>query len=64
MYGNQVLPMGYSNGHTTYIPTAQQLAEGGYEGDYVFFRHGKPSPYHPSIEQIIKEGMVELIGRN
>ncbi len=64
IYGDQVLPMGYSNGHTTYIPTAQQLAEGGYEGDYVFFRHGKPSPYHPSIEQIIKEGMVELIGRS
>lgn len=60
-YGERVLPVGYSNGHTTYIPTARQLAEGGYEGDYVFFRHGKPSPYAPSIERMIKEGMVELI---
>ena len=32
-----VIPLGYSNGHTTYIPTALQLEQGGYEGNDVFF---------------------------
>lgn len=59
--GHEALPMGYSNGHTTYIPTAQQLKEGGYEGRRVFYLSGRPSPFSPKIEQNIKAALTALI---
>ncbi|GAA3402047.1 hypothetical protein ACFFNY_35315 [Paenibacillus hodogayensis] len=61
VFGGKVLPMGYSNGHTTYIPTAAQLKEGGFEAHDVFYASGRPSPYDLSIEQAIKEAIVRLV---
>lgn len=57
-----VLPMGYSNGMIGYVPTAQQLAEGGYEsiGSIPFF--GMPSPFAPELERMIQDGVDELMG--
>lgn len=57
-----VVPLGYSNGHTTYIPTAEQLEQGGYEGYTIFYLQGKPSPLDSCIEERIKKGIAELIG--
>lgn len=56
-----VIPLGYSNGHTGYIPTSQQLAEGGYEGYSFYYNQGKPSPLDPCIEGMVKQGIVELM---
>jgi hypothetical protein len=61
VFAGKVLPMGYCNGHTTYIPTAAQLKEGGFESYTAFYSSGRPSPYDPSIEQAIKEAILELV---
>lgn len=57
----QVIPLGYSNGHTTYIPTDEQLAQGGYEADEVFYVQGLPSPWAMGIEQQIKQAIREML---
>jgi hypothetical protein len=38
------LPLGYSNGMVGYVPTAAQIAEGGYEGDSSSVSFGLPAP--------------------
>lgn len=58
-----VIPIGYTNGIAGYVPTARQLAEGGYEAADFFYRHGLPSPYDDCIEETIKQGIATLIGR-
>lgn len=49
------IALGYSNGVVTYIPTAQAMAEGGYEPS-AFRYFLVPGPFPPSIEpQILRE---------
>lgn len=51
--GLQILPMGYTNGMTGYIPTAKQLQEGGYEARDAAWFFALPSPFATEIEQIL-----------
>lgn len=56
-----VLPVGYCHGSLGYIPTARQLAEGGYEADgstpYLLL----PSRFAPEIEELMRAGIARLI---
>ncbi|CAH0120177.1 MULTISPECIES: neutral/alkaline non-lysosomal ceramidase N-terminal domain-containing protein [unclassified Paenibacillus] len=56
-----VLPVAYSNGMIGYVPTAAQIAEGGYEADesHRYFR--LPSRFSPSVEETVKNGIRALI---
>ncbi|MBP1988591.1 neutral/alkaline non-lysosomal ceramidase N-terminal domain-containing protein [Paenibacillus eucommiae] len=56
-----IIPLGYSNGNIGYVPTERQLEEGGYEGRSFFFIQGRPSPFDPVIERLVKEAIVDLI---
>ncbi|WNQ11897.1 neutral/alkaline non-lysosomal ceramidase N-terminal domain-containing protein [Paenibacillus aurantius] len=56
-----VLPLPYSNGMIGYVPTAAQLAEGGYEADRSGVYFGMPSPFHPSVEAILYGQITTLI---
>lgn len=60
-YDGQVLPAAYSNGMIGYIPTARQIEEGGYESKDSHSYFGLPAAFAPEIEQIIKEGIHELV---
>lgn len=55
------LILGYTNGMIGYIPTADQLAEGGYEAidstRYFFM----PAPFHPAIKEKVKHSCLELL---
>jgi hypothetical protein len=57
-----VLPVGYCHGSLGYIPTARQLAEGGYEADgstpYLLL----PSRFAPEVEERLRTGIARLIG--
>ena len=59
--GGRVLPMGYSNGMIGYVPTARQVAEGGYEaaGSCPYF--GLPAPFAPALEERVYQAMIDLI---
>lgn len=57
-----LIPLGYSNGMVGYVASARQFPEGGYEVD--FFVHSSrpmPSRFKPEIENMIKEGVQELL---
>lgn len=58
----RTLPLGYSNGMVGYVPTAAQIAEGGYEGKESGVYFALPAPFDPSIEPIIRGAIDELIG--
>jgi hypothetical protein len=60
--GGGILPLGYTNGMIGYIPTANQIAEGGYEPleSLPYFR--LPAPFVPEIEEQIQQAIVELVG--
>jgi hypothetical protein len=63
-FGKTVLPVGYSNGMIGYVPTAEQLDEGGYEAvDYIYY-FGLPSTFSPEAEQLIRDGIVRLVDRD
>lgn len=51
--GLQILPMGYSNGMTGYIPTAKQLQEGGYEAKDAAWYFALPAPFAAEIEPML-----------
>lgn len=59
--GGTVLPMGYANGMTGYIPTARILAEGGYEATgstpYFFL----PAPFAPAVEDVVRHAIDMLV---
>jgi hypothetical protein len=47
-----VLPLGYSNGRTGYIPDSNVLREGGYEAlESVFLTPGMPAPWREDIDE-------------
>lgn len=57
----RTLPMGYSNGMIGYVPTAAQIAEGGYEGGESGFAFALPAYFAPETETIIRQAIDELI---
>lgn len=59
--GGRVLPMGYTNGMIGYIPTAAQVAEGGYEslGSIPYFL--LPSPLSSETERIVKDSLDAIL---
>ncbi|MCF6411605.1 neutral/alkaline non-lysosomal ceramidase N-terminal domain-containing protein [Pseudalkalibacillus salsuginis] len=60
-FPNKVLPLPYSNGMIGYIPTSQQIIEGGYESKEWIYFFGVPSHFSISIEENIQQGIRELI---
>lgn len=59
--GRGILPLGYSNGVIAYVPTAAQLAEGGYEPKESVWYVGLPSPFAAEIEDRIREAAIGLL---
>jgi hypothetical protein len=59
--GGSVLPVPYSNGMIGYVPTAGQVAEGGYEARDSLLYFGLPAPFAPSIEEEIYSAILNLI---
>jgi hypothetical protein len=51
--GPAVWVAGYANNVLAYIPTARQLAEGGYEPDSSQVYYGHPGKWAPAIEDLI-----------
>ena len=60
IFGHDVFVMGYSNDVMAYIPTAQILHEGGYEGASSQTVYGLPSTWAFDIETNIISNIVEL----
>lgn len=59
--GHEVLPLAYSNGMIGYVPTAAQLAEGGYEARESIYYFGLPAPFIPVIEDLIHAAAIRLL---
>lgn len=55
------LPLPYSNGMIGYVPTAEQLAEGGYEPAESAYYFALPSPFAPAVEACVVESMKALL---
>ncbi|MDR6550435.1 neutral/alkaline non-lysosomal ceramidase N-terminal domain-containing protein [Paenibacillus qinlingensis] len=58
-----VLPLAYSNGMVGYIPTDQQLAEGGYEPNESIHYYLLPAPFSQGIEKAICDAASQLLKR-
>ena len=56
-----VLPMGYANGMTGYVPTAKQIAEGGYEAGGAIPYFFLPAPFDPAVETVLGEALDRLV---
>lgn len=57
-----VLPLGYTNGMVGYIPTTEQLIEGGYEPEESIFYFGLPNRLSSTQEILIRHNFKEMIG--
>ena len=57
-----LLPLGYTNGIVGYVPTAQQLIEGGYEPAESTYYFGLPAPFSQAIETSIHKAILQLRG--
>lgn len=57
-----LLPLGYSNGMVGYIPTSEQLKEGGYEAVQSLFYFGYPSTMETEMEDEIKQTFRTILG--
>jgi hypothetical protein len=58
-----VLPMGYANGMTGYVPTARIIAEGGYEAGEARPYFLLPAPFDPAVEAVMDEAIGRLAVR-
>ncbi|NQX58247.1 neutral/alkaline non-lysosomal ceramidase N-terminal domain-containing protein [Paenibacillus qinlingensis] len=56
-----VLPIGYTNGMFGYIPTGQQLVEGGYETHESTLFFAMASSFDNSVELTVKEALFNLL---
>jgi hypothetical protein len=56
-----VLPIGYTNGMFGYIPTAQQLIEGGYETHESTLYFAMASSFDSTVETTVKEALLNLL---
>jgi len=54
------LPIGYSNGMVGYVPTSEQLNDGGYESEEFIYYFGLPAPFQQTIEKTIKNEMKKI----
>ena len=59
--GGTVLPMGYANGMTGYIPTARIIAEGGYEAGGAIPYFFLPAPFTPAVEDVLNDALDRMI---
>jgi hypothetical protein len=57
--GKQVFTLGYTQGCQAYVPTAQALAEGGYEPQ-AYKRWRQSAPFSPLVEEAVKRAIREL----
>jgi hypothetical protein len=60
IFGESLLPLGYTNGMIGYVPTEKQLEEGGYEAAEAPYYFAFPSPFSPEIEGMILQGLREI----
>ncbi|MGC0274832.1 neutral/alkaline non-lysosomal ceramidase N-terminal domain-containing protein [Pseudactinotalea sp. Z1739] len=59
--GHTCLPMGYTDGMTTYLVGAPHHAEGGYEPDEAPYYLGMPARLAMSAERVVLEAITELV---
>ncbi|WP_163543848.1 hypothetical protein [Occultella kanbiaonis] len=59
--GGRCLPMGYTDGMTTYLVTRRHLQEGGYEPYEAPLYFGLPAPLSPAAEQVILDEIAALV---
>lgn len=59
-----VLPLAYTNGVLGYVPTAEQIAEGGYEAGASHIYFGLCSPFVPKLEQDIYQSIDLLLEKS
>ena len=57
---DRTFTLGYTQGCQTYVPTAQALAEGGYEPN-AYKRWCQSAPFAPEVEEAVKAVIRELI---
>ena len=57
----QVWAGAYADGMTTYIPTAAQVKEGGYEPYEAMFYLMQPAPFAESVEAILRDKISDLV---
>lgn len=57
----RVLALGYSNGMLGYIPTENQLMEGGYEAEEFIYYFGLPAPFHIKTEKVIQNAIENIL---
>jgi hypothetical protein len=62
MSQQRALPVAYANGTIGYLPTAAQIAEGGYEAEESARYLLLPGYYAPEIEGMITTATQEVIG--
>jgi len=53
--------LGYTNGLKAYLPTREQITEGGYESDHAKYVYNLPAPFDESVEERIKDCVKSLI---
>ncbi len=56
---DRTFTLGYTQGCQTYVPTAQALAEGGYEPN-AYKRWRQSAPFAPEVEEAVKAVIQEL----
>jgi hypothetical protein len=59
-FAARILPVAYSNGMIGYVPTAEQLNEGGYEAIDSHYYFGLPAPFARSVEERICRNIAAL----
>ena len=57
---DRTFTLGYTQGCQTYVPTAQALAEGGYEPN-AYKRWRQSAPFAPEVEEAVKAVIRELV---
>lgn len=61
--GGRVLPLGYTDGMSCYLVTADQIAEGGYEPCEAPLWFGLPAPLSPGVEELLLGELDALADR-
>jgi hypothetical protein len=57
----RMLPLGYTNGMIGYVPTKEQIFQGGYESRDAVPYFGLPSSFQPQIEDILCSAISQVI---
>ena len=52
---------GYNDDYWCYVPSLRVWREGGYEGHTGMMECSLPGPFAPSVEEVITEGVDELV---